>query len=69
MPGHGSGMDYQVAKGTSGGEFRTQGTIQHKTHEGPVTDVHSELLPGDDGLDCCLSSVEGMTGSFIDVLS
>ena len=69
MPGRGSGMDFQLVKSTSGGEFRAQGIIQHKTHEGPVTDLHSELFPGDDGLDSGLSSIEGMTCSFVYMVS
>ena len=47
----------------------TESPIQHKTHEGPVTDVRSELLPGDDGLDSGLNSIEGMTCSFVEVIS
>ena len=65
---HGSGMYLQVTKSTSCSQFRTQGLVQHEAHKGAASDVHSELFPGDDGLDNGLGGIKCMAGSLIDMV-
>ena len=69
VSGHGTGMYLEITKGTSGSQFRTKCLVQHKAHEGSMSDGHSELVPGDNGLNSSLGSVEGMAHTFVDVIS
>ena len=65
MPCHGTGMYLQIAECTACGKFGRKGSIEYETHEGSVSDVHSELFPGNDGLNDGLGGVESMAGSFV----